>query len=175
MNWRLRRAGGRLIRDATIRFRYLTRPTWELAFRQYRNYGRARVAVVARHPAYLRPHHLMPSVAVVGLAALFAASPFSRRARSLAAMASATYGVAACIAAGAAGARSREALDTVAAFTALHAGYGVGMLEALLALVSGATRNGAERASLGAPASSGDALPPAVEAESALCLPVQRT
>ena len=133
LNWRLRRDGGRLIRDASIRFRYLTRPSWRLAFRQYRNYGRARVAVVLRHPGYLRPHHLIPSLAVAGAAVLGAGSLVMPRARLPALVLAASYALGAGAAAALAGARRREILDTVAAFSALHAGYGIGMLEALLA------------------------------------------
>jgi cellulose synthase/poly-beta-1,6-N-acetylglucosamine synthase-like glycosyltransferase len=129
LNWRLRCAGWRIVRDAGIRFRYVTRSSWSGAFRQYRNYGRARVAVAAKHRGFLRPYHLVPSAALAGGALLAALTPFSRRARLAVAAGAALYAGAASFAAG----RAPEAprLQTVAAFAALHAGYGLGVVEAL--------------------------------------------
>ncbi|GAC1574711.1 MAG: hypothetical protein NVS3B7_06750 [Candidatus Elarobacter sp.] len=130
LNWRLRRAGFRIVRDASIRFAYATRSSWVAAFRQYRNYGRARVAVAAKHPEFARPHHLVPAAALLAAGALLAAAPVSRRARAGLGAATLLY----ASAASAATVRSCEGrvLDaawTVAAFTALHAGYGLGVLE----------------------------------------------
>ncbi|HYZ16449.1 MAG TPA: glycosyltransferase [Candidatus Acidoferrum sp.] len=134
LNWRLRRAGWRIVRDARIRFRYLTRPSWNAAFRQYRNYGRARVAVWEKHPGFLRAHHLAPSAALVGAASLAILAPFSREARACAVTGAAAYGIGALIAA-TAGSEGRvgRVPYTMAAFTALHGGYGLGLAEALAA------------------------------------------
>jgi cellulose synthase/poly-beta-1,6-N-acetylglucosamine synthase-like glycosyltransferase len=132
LNWRLRCGGWRIVRDAGIRFRYVTRSSWSGAFRQYRNYGRARVAVAAKHPGFLRPHHLAPSVALAGAALLAAASPFSRVARVAGAGLATLYGAGALIAALRAPHEAPKA-HTVAAFGALHAGYGIGVAEALAA------------------------------------------
>lgn len=134
LNWRLRQAGWRIVRDERIRFRYVTRPSWTAAFRQYRNYGRARVAVWEKHPEFLRPYHLAPSAALIGAASLAALAPFSREARACALAGTAVYGVGAFIAAmtGAEG-RIERVPYTMAAFTALHGGYGLGLAEALAA------------------------------------------
>jgi succinoglycan biosynthesis protein ExoA len=134
LNWRLRRAGWRIVRDERIRFRYLTRPSWNAAFRQYRNYGRARVAVWEKHREFLRPHHLAPSAALVGAASLAVLAPFSREARACAVTGAAAYGIGALIAAvhGSEG-RVDRVPYTIAAFTALHGGYGLGLAEALAA------------------------------------------
>ena len=132
LNWRLRQAGWRIIRDASIRFRYVTRSTWGAAYRQYRNYGRARVAVWRKHPGFVRPHHLAPSALVVAAAAALAAAPFSPLARRAAAGLVVAYAGAALVAASrASGGRLAGVPATAAAFTALHAGYGVGMLQGL--------------------------------------------
>jgi len=130
LNWRLREAGLRIVRDRAIRLAYATRPTWSAAFRQYRNYGRARVAVATKHPAFLRPHHLAPSAALAGIAALALAAPFSPAARIGFAGAIAAYAAGATIAAFAASKNAATAARIVAAFTALHAGYGIGLAEA---------------------------------------------
>jgi succinoglycan biosynthesis protein ExoA len=134
LNWRLRSAGLRLVRDSAIRFRYLTRPTWRKAFAQYRNYGRARVAVAKRHPSFLRAHHFAPAALVVTAGALGLAAPFAPRARTLLAALATLYAGGSIIAALAAAGRDRRTiLSTAAAFSALHAGYGLGTLEGVLA------------------------------------------
>ncbi|MGH2804105.1 MAG: glycosyltransferase, partial [Thermoleophilaceae bacterium] len=133
LNWRLRREGYRILLDTRLGFRYTTRSSWSGAFRQYRNYGQARVRTLAAHPGFIRPRHLVPSAAVGAFAALAAATPASRRARRTLAVAGAAY-AAAALCAGLKGAwREDLALaPTVAAcFTALHLGYGVGMIEGL--------------------------------------------
>lgn len=132
VNWRLRRAGYRIVRDRRIRFRYSTRPTWRAAFRQYRNYGQARVRVWEKHPEFLRAHHLVPSIAVASGALLCAAAAVWPPARSLLALAGAAYAGAAVIAAAAVCTAQPASIPyTAAAFSSLHLGYGVGLLEGL--------------------------------------------
>lgn len=135
VNWRLRKAGCRILLDSAIRFHYVTRPSWRAAYRQYRNYGRARVNVVQRHPGYLRPRHLMPSVFLAALAALAVASPVSRSARRALAATGVAYGAVGLIEgrrqAGAG--RPGLAARVAACFAALHLGYGIGMIRGLAA------------------------------------------
>lgn len=133
VNWRLRQAGYEIVLDTRIRFHYITRPSWKAAYRQYRNYGTARVRVVRRHPSFLRPHHLVPALAVAGGATLLAAAPFSPPARRLLGLGAGAYAAAASTAAVMAAGREHRALaPTIAtAMVALHAGYGVGMLRGL--------------------------------------------
>jgi cellulose synthase/poly-beta-1,6-N-acetylglucosamine synthase-like glycosyltransferase len=125
LNWRVVQAGYRIVLDRRIRFHYFTRPTWGAAYRQYRNYGEARVRVVRRHPAFLRPHHLAPALFVGGGATLAAGAVVSPVARRLLAATVAAYAGAALTAAPA------PRLRVATAFAALHLGYGVGMLRAL--------------------------------------------
>jgi cellulose synthase/poly-beta-1,6-N-acetylglucosamine synthase-like glycosyltransferase len=132
LNWRLRRAGYGILLDTSIRFHYLARSTWRGAFRQYRNYGRARARVVAKHPDFLRAHHLAPAAAVAGGGALAMAALAGNRGRRALAAGLAGYGVA--CAAGAAHATARAGApelgpEVARAFTALHLGYGLGSLE----------------------------------------------
>ena len=139
VNWRLRQAGHLIALDTRIVFHYITRPSWKAAYRQYRNYGAARVRVVRAHPEFLKPHHLVPSAAVAGAGALLALAPFSRRARRLLGAGAGAYGAATSAAALTATPRRDLPLapTVAAAMVALHAGYGVGMLRALSALVRG--------------------------------------
>jgi cellulose synthase/poly-beta-1,6-N-acetylglucosamine synthase-like glycosyltransferase len=133
LNWRVRQAGYDILLDDRMVFHYVTRPSWGAAYRQYRNYGEARVRVVRAHPRFLRPHHLVPAALVAGAAALAAAAPLSPAARRGLAGLGTAYAAAAG-AAGAAAARGREpalSLSVAACFCALHLGYGVGVLRGL--------------------------------------------
>lgn len=130
LNWRLRQAGYRILMDARIRFRYVTRNTWASAFRQYRNYGRARARVVEKHPEFIRTRHLVPSAALLLGAGLVCASPVSRTALVAAGtLASAYVGGALLAATAASRDNPKEIPLTASAFTALHMGYAIGLLE----------------------------------------------
>lgn len=132
LNWRVKQAGYRILLDTSIRFHYVTRDSWTGAYRQYRNYGAARVRVARAHSGFLRPYHLAPSGALVGAAALALAGVRSPGARSLLAAGALAYGAAAAASAyKAAGDESVLAPRVAAAFTALHAGYAVGMLRGI--------------------------------------------
>jgi succinoglycan biosynthesis protein ExoA len=138
LHWRLRRAGYRILLDTRLHYRYTTRSSWRAAFRQYRNYGRSRARVLAVHPAFLRPWHLVPSALVAGAAALTLVAPRSGRARrALACLVSGYSATASAAAVHATGARLPLAPAVAASFSALHLGYGVGLLEGIAELVRG--------------------------------------
>ena len=133
VNWRLRCAGYKILLDTSIRFHYFARASWKSAFRQYRNYGGARVRVVRKHPGFLRPRHVAPAALVAATAALAAVAPFSSSGRRVLGTLLGTYATAASVFAAKA-ASDRGAAMTVrvaASFAALHLGYGVGMLAEL--------------------------------------------
>ncbi|MGZ4407622.1 MAG: glycosyltransferase [Gaiellaceae bacterium] len=141
LNWRLRQAGYDIVLDTSIRFRYYARPSWAAAYRQYRNYGRARVAVIRLHPGFARPHHAVPALAVASLGVLALAAGATGAARKPLVAAVLAYGVSAGIAAAIesdSGDVSR--LRIVQAFTALHLGYGVGILEGAARALPGRRR-----------------------------------
>jgi len=50
VNWRLKKAGYRILLDTALRFRYVPRGSFDALFTQYRNYGRSRVRVLSIHP-----------------------------------------------------------------------------------------------------------------------------
>jgi glycosyltransferase involved in cell wall biosynthesis len=136
LNWRLREAGYEILLDARMRFHYFTRPSWRAAYRQYRNYGEARVRVVREHPRFLRVHHLIPAAMVAGGAALAVAAPFSHAARVVLAALAGMYAAVALAAAVGATRRARLSLAPLVAscFAALHMGYGIGTLRGLARL-----------------------------------------
>jgi succinoglycan biosynthesis protein ExoA len=131
VNWRLKHAGYPILLDTSLRFRYTTRSTWEALFRQHRHYGQSRARVVARHPDYLRPRHLAPAALVGGAGALMLLSPASARARRALAALALSYPAGAVAAGHRAAAAGDPTLggDVAKAFTAMHWGYGVGLLE----------------------------------------------
>jgi succinoglycan biosynthesis protein ExoA len=130
LNWRLREAGYRILMDSRIRFRYVTRNTWFSAFKQYRNYGRARARVVEKHPDFIRTRHLVPSAALVVGAGLVCASPVSKTALRAASTLAGVYVVGALLAATAASRDNPQEIPyTASAFAALHMGYALGLLE----------------------------------------------
>ncbi len=139
LNWRLRRAGHRILLDTDMRFHYVTRPSWRSAYRQYRNYGEARVRVIQAHPDFLRVHHLAPAAFVGGLGLLTGAALFSRRVRWATGGVAATYGAAACCAARRVSHSVEPELtpSVAACFAALHLGYGVGTLKGVLRRAAG--------------------------------------
>lgn len=66
-NHRLRRAGWLIFMDPRMQFRYHVRSSLAALFRQYFRYGRARVAVVRKHPDFFRTKHAVPAAAVLAL------------------------------------------------------------------------------------------------------------
>ncbi len=135
LNWRIVEAGFGILLDTEIQFHYITRDDWGGAYRQYRNYGYARVGVARAHPGYMKPYHLAPAIAAVGGGALALLGLRSRAARRVLAAGAIGYAGAAAATAVAAAADEEQLAPRVAtAFVALHAGYAVGMLRALLGL-----------------------------------------
>ncbi|SHL22559.1 Glycosyl transferase family group 2 [Pseudonocardia thermophila] len=124
-DYRLRMAGHRLLFDPDIKIRWHSRQTIGDLYKQYRRYGHGKVAVALKHPASMRPRHvLVPAflawLVLAGLVAL-------RRPRIAAAMV-APY-AAALTAASVKTGRDlpRESRKYVApAFLAMHIGWGVG-------------------------------------------------
>ena len=139
LNWRIRRAGGRILHNPQIRFHYVPRSSLGGVFRQYRDYGRGRVRVVNEHPGFLRARHLAPAAMVAGAAALAATAPFSRAARAGLAGALGAYASAATVCALDAARRDDITLAPLVAvcYPALHAGYGVGTLSGIVHTVGG--------------------------------------
>jgi succinoglycan biosynthesis protein ExoA len=136
LNWRLRQAGFTILLDTSLTFRYSTRSSWRRLFRQYRNYGRSRARVLAAHPDFLKPRHLVPPALTLTAASLLVAAPLTRGAMKALGVTTGAY----CVAAGLAGAsaagprHARLAARVAACFPAMHFGYGEGLLEEAAAL-----------------------------------------
>ena len=134
LNYRVRGAGYTILFDPDMRFSYRVRPTLASLWRQYRNYGRARVKVVRKHPGFLRPKHAVPLALVCGLGAAAAAPLVSPRLRPLCAVAAGGY--AAVVLGGGLALSARERYSrpwlVSASLATLHLGYGVGSLQGIV-------------------------------------------
>ena len=146
-DYRLRRAGYRLLFDPAAAIDWDCRPSVVALFRQYRRYGRGKVQTLVAHPESVAVRHLA-APALVGLLGLAALLSVPRRTRPLAGVLVAPY--LAVVVAGtvttAPTVQDRTARRWVPpAFVALHVGWGLGFwLEALATL----RRRGGARPSL---------------------------
>jgi glycosyltransferase involved in cell wall biosynthesis len=130
-NFRLRRAGGRIVRDPSIRLEYLPRRTYRGLFTQYYEYGRWKVPVMLKHRRVLSLRSLAPAAFVGSFAALTALSIVTHHAVAVLLVESAAY-AAGAVFFGARAVRARgESLRllprVVAVFPTIHMAYGFGM------------------------------------------------
>jgi hypothetical protein len=115
---------------------YIPRRTLGALRRQYWQYGLHKVRTFRRHPAAMRPSHLLPPA----VAATAAAAPFSRLARAGLAVYAGALAVTAARAA-AAGAKPADAAALPLVYATMHLPYGAG-------LFAGAARDGVPVAAL---------------------------
>jgi glycosyltransferase involved in cell wall biosynthesis len=131
-NLRLRRAGGRIVLDPSIRVGYTPRSSLVGVFRQYYEYGLWKVPVMLKHRRALSVRSLIPAAFVASLAMLAPASVGRRLPRRILSGELASYAAAALLF-GAASVRRRNEPWTllprvVAVFPAFHLAFGLGML-----------------------------------------------
>lgn len=135
-NFRLRRHGGRIVLDPSIRLYYTPRGSLRAVFRQYFDYGRWKVPVMRKHRRVLGIRSLAPAALVLSLLALAAATAFWRPAAWALALEVAIYAAFALGFGLASLRRRREPVHVlprvVAAFLAFHVGYGLGMVRGLV-------------------------------------------
>jgi succinoglycan biosynthesis protein ExoA len=133
---RLRKAGGRVVLDSTIRVSYTPRGSLRGVVQQYWQYGLWKVPVMLKHRTIPSARSQVPIGFVTSLLALAALAARSERARRLLELELALY--AACaLGFGAVSVRRRQERWAllplvVAAFPAFHVGYGAGMLRGWL-------------------------------------------
>jgi succinoglycan biosynthesis protein ExoA len=76
-NLRLRRAGGRIVLDPSIRIFYTPRGSFRRLFRQYFEYGLWKPAVMRKHGSVVSVRSLAPILFLVSLVVLAVLAPFS--------------------------------------------------------------------------------------------------
>ena len=125
-DYRLRMAGHKLLFDPGIVISWYSRQTVADLYRQYRRYGHGKVAVALKHPASMRPRHvLVPAF----LAYLALAAGVAVRRPGIAAAMVAPYAAALTAASVRTGRQletAQERRSVAPAFLAMHIGWGVG-------------------------------------------------
>lgn len=129
LNHRVRLAGWSIVFHPGMRFHYRVRPSVGSLFRQYLRYGRARVAVVRKHPRFFRAKHALPGALVVALIAALLLL-VANATRVIGASVLAAYGL--LVAGGATWLAVKHRFQKphliAGSLLALHLGYGLGSL-----------------------------------------------
>ena len=132
LNLRLRRAGGTIVLDPSIRTYYVPRGSLPKVFRQYFEYGLWKVPVMLRHRRVLSARSLAPLAFVLSLLVLAPAAVFLPAARWLLLLEVVAYLAGALVFAAQSVKRRGESWRllprVVGTFGAFHVGYGLGML-----------------------------------------------
>lgn len=130
-NMRLRRAGGRIVLDPSIRIYYTPRGSFRRLFRQYFEYGLWKPAVMRRHGRVFSLRSLVPILFLASLVVLAAVAPFSHNALLALELELEIYILGALIFGVLAIRAKHEQLRilprVIAAFATFHVAYGVGM------------------------------------------------
>jgi succinoglycan biosynthesis protein ExoA len=67
LNHRLRRAGGKILLDSSIRVSYVPRNSWSALIRQYAGYARGRAYMVSRYKGAFGLRHIVPPLLVLAI------------------------------------------------------------------------------------------------------------
>ncbi len=65
VNWRIIKAGYKIMLSSEIKFYYYPRNSFILLYKQYFNYGSARVKVLIKHPDFFKIKHVIPSIFII--------------------------------------------------------------------------------------------------------------
>lgn len=133
LNYRIRKAGGRVVLNPAMRSWYQNRRSFRLCARQFYQYGKWKVRVLQRHPRQMSWRHFVPPAFVAALSGLAAAAVAGAETGPLAGALAGTYG------AGVLGVAAVHALPrgvrswlvTALAFVTIHVAWGVGFLVGL--------------------------------------------
>jgi succinoglycan biosynthesis protein ExoA len=78
LNYRIRKAGGKIYFSPDIRSEYIGRQTLQALARQYFRYGQSKIRVLQNHPQSLRPRQVVAPLFVLGTVAGLCIAPFHR-------------------------------------------------------------------------------------------------
>jgi glycosyltransferase involved in cell wall biosynthesis len=135
VNFRLVKAGHRIVYHPDMKYYYHVRPSFAALFRQYLNYGAARIKVVTKFPEFFKVKHIIPSVLVLSLSIGLALSPFSMimlcQTKVLFLLYASFIGIGAVLI----GSKNRfyKFHYLITSLIMLHFGYGLGMIQGFLA------------------------------------------
>jgi succinoglycan biosynthesis protein ExoA len=134
LNYRLRKAGGRIWFTPQMRSRYQNRQSLKGLARQFFQYGLWKIRVLQKHPRQMRLRHFAPPAFVLTVAATALTAPWSVAASRGLAVVIAAYGAASVVAAVAVARRHgwHHVAPLVAAFAVMHCSWGSGLLTGAL-------------------------------------------
>jgi hypothetical protein len=129
---RIRRAGGKVLLDSSIKVAYTPRGSYRGVFRQYFQYGYWKVRVMRKHRQVLSGRSLVPPLFVLSLVVLAPAAVFLPVARLVLGLELAAYLLGAIVFSVRSVRARKEPLSlvprVVGVYPMFHVGYGVGML-----------------------------------------------
>jgi glycosyltransferase involved in cell wall biosynthesis len=133
-NYRLRKAGGRVLLTPAMHSWYQNRQTLTGLLRQYFQYGQWKVRVLQKHPRQMSWRHFVPPLFVATLGGLTALGAIAPLAAAAARALAAAYATAVLVVSGRIAARRGIAawLATALAFVAIHVAWGTGFLKGLI-------------------------------------------
>lgn len=133
-NYRLRKAGGRIVLNPAMRSWYQNRTDVAHLLRQYYQYGQWKVRVLQKHPRQMSWRHFVPPTFVAGMLGLGAAATVSPVGAWLLRAVSSVYLAGVLLAALSASRHRgvRGVLATGLAFICLHGSWGAGFLNGLM-------------------------------------------
>lgn len=142
LNYRLRRAGGKILLSPVIHSTYTPRGSLPALARQYFKYGMWKVRTVGKHPASLRWRQTVPPLFVAGLGGSFLAGFGWEPARWLFLLVAGSYGLANLVASGwIAGRRGWQYFPILPlVFAAIHLAWGLGFWWGILQAILRAIR-----------------------------------
>jgi succinoglycan biosynthesis protein ExoA len=132
-NYRLRKAGGRIVMNPAMRSTYQNRQTLKAMAKQFAQYGFWKVRVLQKHPAQMSVRHFVPPAFVLALLGAVLLAPWVRGMAVLGALLALAYtgtvlAISASLVRGSARARL---LPVAAAFVTLHLSWGAGFVVGL--------------------------------------------
>jgi succinoglycan biosynthesis protein ExoA len=133
-NYRLRKAGGRVVLNPAMRSWYQNRQDVAHLVSQYYQYGQWKVRVLQKHPRQMSWRHFIPPAFVAGMVVLALAGAWLPAAARLLRLATAAYLLVVLFAAVQASRRRgvTGVLATALALTCLHVSWGSGFLHGLI-------------------------------------------
>lgn len=133
LSYRIRAAGGIVWFDPGIQTTYQPRESWRRLFDQYRQYGKFKVRVFQKHTGAARLRHFVPAIFVASVASAVVV-PIVPWLLPLPFASFAAYGIVNLTVSGRVARHSQTAmLDVGRAFLAMHAGYGIGFWQGVVA------------------------------------------
>jgi glycosyltransferase involved in cell wall biosynthesis len=136
INWRIRKRGYKIYITPEVSFFYFVRDSFGKLFKQYYNYGVARVKVIQKHPDFFRIKHVIPTAFIVTLFAAAILGIFGQFFLRLCIVSAIVYLIFSLVfSAEISSKHSWKYLGLLPiSFAALHFGYGIGFAQGVCRL-----------------------------------------